>query len=212
MVPRQRVRSAAVDGLDYQVECLSAFFAIFRRMESRIRPLLRKEVCPTARCRRNSRFDREGRRRAADVLARLHWLHLCAGARQLGDGAAGHRRAPLKWSESRSFSIRSGAAIAIRPDAMPAVSSLEALNMMNNAFVMNRIHNANNGSTVQQLLRQTTDPLAIIEGLYLATLNRFPTLDEITIATSVMRRLGNQRGAESLQWALMNKLEFLFSY
>ena len=91
-------------------------------------------------------------------------------------------------------------------------SSLEALNMMNNAFVMNRIHNANNGSTVQQLLRQTTDPLAIIEGLYLSTLNRFPTLDEITIATSVMRRLGNQRGAESLQWALMNKLEFLFSY
>ena len=93
-----------------------------------------------------------------------------------------------------------------------SASSLQALNMMNNAFVMNRIHNANNGSTVQQLLRQTTDPLAIIEGLYLATLNHFPTPEEITIATSVMRRLGNQRGAESLQWALLNKTEFLFSY
>jgi Protein of unknown function (DUF1549)/Protein of unknown function (DUF1553) len=91
-------------------------------------------------------------------------------------------------------------------------SSLQALNMMNNAFVMNRIHNANNGSTVQQLLRQTADPLAIVEGLYLRTLNHFPTPDEITIATSVMRRLGNQRGAESLQWALLNKTEFLFSY
>src|SRR5262249_10221276 len=50
-------------------------------------------------------------------------------------------------------------------------SSVEALNMMNNAFVMNRIHNSNNGSNVQQLLRQTADPLGIIEGLYLGTLS-----------------------------------------
>jgi hypothetical protein len=91
-------------------------------------------------------------------------------------------------------------------------SPLQALSMMNNAFVMNRIHNNNNGSTVQQLLRQTTDPLAVIEGLYLATLNRFPSDAEVTIATAVMRRLGNQRGAESLQWALLNKLEFIYSY
>jgi hypothetical protein len=91
-------------------------------------------------------------------------------------------------------------------------SSLQALNMMNNAFVMNRIHNNNNGSTVQQLLRQTTDPLAIIEGLYLATLNRFPTEAEKPIASAVMSRLGNVRGAESLQWALLNKLEFIYSY
>jgi Protein of unknown function (DUF1553)/Protein of unknown function (DUF1549) len=93
-----------------------------------------------------------------------------------------------------------------------SASSLQALNMMNNAFVMNRIHNANNGSTVQQLLRRTTDPLGIIESLYLTTLNRFPSAEEITIAQSVMSRLGNQRGAESLQWALLNKLEFIYSY
>jgi hypothetical protein len=84
--------------------------------------------------------------------------------------------------------------------------------MMNKSFVMNRIHNSNNGSTVQQLLRQATDPLEIIEGLYLATLNRFPSEAEKTIASALMRRLGNQRGAESLQWALLNKLEFIYSY
>jgi hypothetical protein len=93
-----------------------------------------------------------------------------------------------------------------------SASSLQALNMMNNAFVMNRVHNANTGSTVQQLLRRTTDPLGIIESLYLTTLNRFPTAEEITIAQSVMSRLGSQRGAESLQWALLNKLEFIYSY
>jgi len=91
-------------------------------------------------------------------------------------------------------------------------SPMQALNMMNNAFVMNRIHNNNNGSTVQQLLRQHTDPSAIIEGLYLATLNRFPTEPEKPIARAVMTRLGNLRGAESLQWALLNKLEFIYSY
>ena len=91
-------------------------------------------------------------------------------------------------------------------------SSLQALNMMNNAFVMNRIHNSNNGSTVQQLLRQTNDPWAIIENLYLSTLNRFPAPEEVTIAAALMKRLGNQRGAESLQWALLNKLEFIYSY
>ena len=89
---------------------------------------------------------------------------------------------------------------------------MQALNMMNNAFVMGRIHNANNGSNVQQLLRQHSDPFAIIETLYLTTLNRFPNADEIAVAHAAIRRLGIVRGAESLQWALLNKLEFIHSY
>jgi hypothetical protein len=32
------------------------------------------------------------------------------------------------------------------------------------------------------------------------------------VASDAMRQLGTRRGAESLQWALLNKLEFLFSY
>ena len=91
-------------------------------------------------------------------------------------------------------------------------SPMQALNMMNHTFVMSRIHANNEGSNVQRLLRLTSDPLGIVEGLYLATLNRYPYPDEIQVAASVMRRLGNQRGAESLQWALLNKLEFIFSY
>jgi hypothetical protein len=98
----------------------------------------------------------------------------------------------------------------LRRDSSP--SSLQALNMMNNNFVMTRIHTNTNGSTVQRLVRQTNDPLAIIEELFLATLSRFPYPEEIAASSDLMRRLGNQRGAESLQWALLNKLEFLFSY
>jgi hypothetical protein len=93
-----------------------------------------------------------------------------------------------------------------------SASSLQALSMMNDAFVMSRIHVTNNGSRVQRLVQQTNDPLAIIEGLFLSTLSRYPYPQEITVATDLMRRLGNQRGAESLQWALLNTVEFLFSY
>ena len=91
-------------------------------------------------------------------------------------------------------------------------SVLQALNMMNLSFVMTRIHENNNGSNVQRQLREQTEPGKIIEGLYLATLSRFPDADELATASSLMRSLGNQRGAEALQWALLNKLEFIFNY
>ncbi len=91
-------------------------------------------------------------------------------------------------------------------------SPIQALNMMNHTFIMTRIHSTNNGSTVQSLLRQTSDPLGIIENLYLTTLNRFPMDAEIPIAAATMKRLGNTAGAQSLQWALLNKLEFIYSY
>ena len=88
----------------------------------------------------------------------------------------------------------------------------QALNLMNNNFVMSRIHVNNNGSLVQRMTRLTQNPLAIIEELYLSSLSRFPTLAEKAVAVDTMSRLGNQQGAETLQWALLNKLEFLFSY
>ena len=52
-------------------------------------------------------------------------------------------------------------------------SLLQGLNMMNNNFVMSRIHASNDGSNVQRLLRTTSEPAQIIEELYLATLSRF---------------------------------------
>ena len=91
-------------------------------------------------------------------------------------------------------------------------SLLQALNMMNQAFVMTRIHENNNGSNVQRLLKDEPDPRKIIEGLYLATLSRFPDAQELTVASELLRTMGNPRGAEALQWALLNKTEFIFNY
>jgi hypothetical protein len=91
-------------------------------------------------------------------------------------------------------------------------SILQALNMMNNNFVMTRIHADNNGSNVQRLLAITSEPVKIIEQLYLATVSRYPSDAEIIAASGILRQAGPRRGAELVQWALLNKLEFLFNY
>lgn len=91
-------------------------------------------------------------------------------------------------------------------------SPLQALNLMNNTFVMNRIHANNNGSTVQRVLRETTSPAVIVEQLFLNTLSRYPSDAERAIALDAIRWLGNQRAAEALQWSLLNKLDFVYNY
>lgn len=91
-------------------------------------------------------------------------------------------------------------------------SVLQALNMMNHSFVMSRIHANNNGSNVQWILRTTSNPTTIVDHLFVSALSRPPTPEERATGLEVLRWLGNQRGAESIQWALLNKLEFIFNY
>jgi hypothetical protein len=91
-------------------------------------------------------------------------------------------------------------------------SILQALNMMNNNFVMSRIHQNNAGSLVGTLLTQTQDRETIIRQLYLNTLSRQPRADEIAAMMPMFQQLGNRVAAESLQWMLLNKLDFIFNY
>ena len=91
-------------------------------------------------------------------------------------------------------------------------SVLQALNLLNHTFVTTRIHNNNNGSNVQYILRATTNQTTIVDHLFVSTLSRPATPEERTAALEVMRRLGNVRGAEAIQWVLLNKLEYIFNY
>ncbi len=100
-------------------------------------------------------------------------------------------------------------------------SIMQALNMMNNTFVTTRVRNADqvtfNGqtyrSTVYQLLNTTglTNDQLVTE-LTLRTLSRMPTAQERTRLTPYFTRLSRQAATESLQWALLNKVDFLFNY
>src|SRR5262249_27010763 len=85
----------------------------------------------------------------------------------------------------------------------------QALNLMNNQFVMTRIHQNNQGSAVRAILADTTlTPTQIVTQLYLNTLSRNPSQSELDKLTPLFTSLGRQPAAEAVQWALINKMDF----
>ena len=91
-------------------------------------------------------------------------------------------------------------------------SLLQSLNMMNNVFVDSRIGPNNAGSRVQILLSQNASAQTIIRELFMNTLSRPPSNDEINLFTPMFQQQGNRVAAEGLQWMLLNKMDFLFNY
>ena len=124
-------------------------------------------------------------------------------------------------------------------DSLPAKtarSSLQAMLMMNSQVVLDRVK-AEGNSRVDQLLGRLEDDRIVIEQsfrtaigrepsaaerervldrglvekIYLATLSRRPLPAEMDIALSALHE-DRKPGMENLQWALLNKPEFLFNY
>ena len=62
------------------------------------------------------------------------------------------------------------------------------------------------------LLSQTSDPQTILWDLFMNTLSRQPTNQELALYTPMFQQLGNQAAAENVQWVLLNKVDFLFNY
>jgi hypothetical protein len=91
-------------------------------------------------------------------------------------------------------------------------SILQALDMLNSPVLLSRIHQNNQGSHVATLLSQTSDSQTILCDLFLNTLSRQPTDQEIALFTPMFQQQGNRAAAENLQWLLLNKVDFLFNY
>lgn len=115
-------------------------------------------------------------------------------------------------------------------------SILQSLNMMNNDFISSRIRYipTNNSSTTNTVgyidpipgyntekILSTVKRLMetpnltneqIITELYLNTLSRNPRANEIQKALPYFTSMGKQGAIESLQWVLLNKVDFLFNY
>ena len=91
-------------------------------------------------------------------------------------------------------------------------SVLQSLDMLNSPVLLDRIHQTDQGSHVAILLSQTSDPQTILTDLFLNTLSRPPTDQEIALYTPLFQQLGNQAAAENIQWVLLNKVDFLFNY
>lgn len=93
----------------------------------------------------------------------------------------------------------------------------QALNLMNDTFVMTRIRSSGTGASASLLNRAlaTADNNQIVEMLYLSVLSRYPTDVERSTATTELTSagLGNRpRKAEDLLWSLFNKVDFIFNY
>lgn len=104
-------------------------------------------------------------------------------------------------------------------------SILQALGLMNDTFIQNRIHATGTGATatfLTKLLAQyPTNEDALVNSLFLSVLSRYPTADEKAAAIAQLNtgpRLANGVGvnlktnAEDLLWALFNKVDFVFNY
>ena len=90
-------------------------------------------------------------------------------------------------------------------------SIVQALAMMNDStLIIPRVRRATTNSTVQKTLASTSDPAAITETLYLATLSRYPTDTEKAQAVAYLKSGNLAQKTEDLQWVLLNTLEFLF--
>ena len=93
----------------------------------------------------------------------------------------------------------------------------QALLMMNDATVINRIRATGNGaaaSLVQQAILQSTNDEELVNRLFLTVLSRLPRADEKASALKAVQSGSGTRTdrASSLTWALFNKVDFVFNY
>jgi len=89
-------------------------------------------------------------------------------------------------------------------------SSLQAMLLMQSKVVTERVL-AKDNSRVEQLVKNSSDDRDLIDRIYLATVSRKPTEAELGVGLKALEP-DRKRGAENLQWALINSPEFIFSY
>jgi hypothetical protein len=89
-------------------------------------------------------------------------------------------------------------------------SSLQAMLMMQSRVVTDRI-DSSQGGLVKMLLDSEKDDRRLVEQIFLHTISRKPTATEATVGLKSLAP-DRRRGAENLQWALLNSPEFLFNY
>jgi hypothetical protein len=95
------------------------------------------------------------------------------------------------------------------PKKTPA-SSLQAMLLMQSKIVTDRVL-AMGGTRVEALLKETATNPELADRLFLATISRKPTAQEREVAIQALDK-DRRRGAENLQWALINSPEFIFNY
>jgi hypothetical protein len=86
----------------------------------------------------------------------------------------------------------------------------QALLLMNGPALNRALDGRQPNTTLGRLLTETADDRAVVEELYLRSLGREPTQNEVKACLDYAKQLGTRAEAfEDIQWALVNSTEFL---
>jgi len=118
--------------------------------------------------------------------------------------------APRNSGELKSFMQAFGQANRGTPARPSQPSPLQPIMLMRSSVVTDRVLAAKD-SRVQRLLDSYKDDGKVVDELFTATLARPPLPEERTLATSVMAK-SRTEGAQNVQWALLNLVEFLYNF
>ena len=117
---------------------------------------------------------------------------------------------PRATGELKSFMQAFGQSNRGAPPKTPAPSPLQPIMLMRSPVVNDRVLAAKD-SRVQRMLDAYSDNGKVVEELFLATLAREPESDEKAIAVAALEK-NRIEGAQNVQWALINLVEFLYNF
>lgn len=117
---------------------------------------------------------------------------------------------PQPRGELKSFLSAFGESNRGSPPRPPTPSPLQPIMMMRSPVVNDRVLAAND-SRVQRLLDTYPDNGRVVDELFVATLSRSPLAAERQLAIAALAK-NRVEGAQNLQWALLNLVEFLYNF
>ncbi len=117
---------------------------------------------------------------------------------------------PQPRGELKSFMAAFGESNRGSPPHAPSPSPLQPIMMMRSSVVNDRVL-AQKDSRVQRLLDSYKDNGKVVDQLFMATLSREPMPAEKDLAVAAMEK-NRIEGAQNLQWALLNVVEFLYNF
>jgi hypothetical protein len=92
------------------------------------------------------------------------------------------------------------------------LSVAQALDLMNDPFVIARSRASNPNGMLARLLASEVDNETFVRTLYMSVLSRYPTSDEVVTSVNLLASGPRRQRAEDLLWSLYNKVDFVFNY
>jgi hypothetical protein len=163
----------------------------------------------------NTNFSRSLRRRLpAEVM--LDAVSDVIGVRETFDGLPLDSRAVRVWNNKLSSTFletfgRPDSSADCPCERVLTPTMTQTLHLLNSETLVNNL--AQSDSIPAKLAAGSVPTPALIEDLYLRLFSRFPTSNELEIASKIFPASGDRRKAtEDLSWALLNSAEFVFNH